>query len=318
MTVDITRTIGTQNVALSFDDQAAATRYGDVMVGAVREGQRRLLAAKKIAADAYTVVANGRASTGFYEVVQRYFKLSRPATSAAIEEYKQAVQRILECLSVTYEGLTQDGVAFGQLSQEKVKSGYKGQVPPTATEGMSAMFGSDTHKFTGCTPLGSPMLLDMALLLQNYPLAVNTIVHEATHKFCITWDHAYFGSGGRTINSDIQWYADCKVRILMEDRDNTFFATTPSSTLTRDAARTELLRVMNASNDLLDQPKRKPASAIEAAHQKACRDMDDKANRAAGSAFEAQSVRDLTPRKALNNADSFSCYVMEAPDSAFA
>ncbi len=117
------------------------------------------------------------------------------------------------------------------------------------------------------------------------------------------------------INAASSWFANLKMRLLMIDTDNKFFDTTPSRLMSRNLARAELRRVLKAENEAADAANRLDEQGLRAAFDQANNAVNTQAETAGRSVFANQKVRDLTTEKALNNANSYSCYVMEVPES---
>jgi hypothetical protein len=321
MSVPVAKQLGPRTVQFTFDTEQEAGKFADPALCALRDAEIKLTNARKQTADAIRVFAQ-RGFKGlnaeFLELMRMYFCLPLPKNDAEAFTYKQALARIQECLDVVGGAFPADGLEIGQLDKGDCSKGDKGLVPNTVAEGIKAYLTPNTHAFVGTTPLEANILVNFRLLESNYWLVVNTMVHEATHKFAGTWDHAYFGAGGARNNADTTWFANCSLKLMLEDPQDDYFRATPLRDWNRDQALARLDRALKASN--AKKPEGKRLSPDELAKQ--CRATEKEMNQGAASsgvsAFTTEKVKALTPTKALNNADSYSCYVVDMPDSCLA
>jgi hypothetical protein len=321
MPVTVAKQLGPLTVRFTFDNDQEARQFADPARCALRDAGIKLTNARKRAADAAIVFAragfNGLTAE-FLELMRMYFCLPFPKNDAEAFTYKQALARIQECLDVAGGAFPADGLEIGQLDKGDCSKGDKGLVPNTVAEGIKAYLTPNTRAFVGTTPLEANILVNFRLLASNHWLVVNTMVNEATHQFAGTWDHAYFGAGGARINADTTWFTNCSMKLMLEDPEDDYFRATPLRGWNRDQALARLDRALKASN--ARKPEGKRLSPDELAKQfRATQKVIHQGAPASGvSAFTTEKVKALTPTKALNNADSFSCYVVDMPDSCLA
>jgi hypothetical protein len=320
MPVTVFKQLGTMTVRFTFDTDPEARQFADPALCALRDAQVRLTHARKQTAEAYYAFTQQGAaglSAEFTRIMQLYFRLPPPTDDAGTFAYKEALARIQECLSVVGDAFPSDGMEIGQLDEGMCSGGTKGLVPNTFAEGVaSKLFTSDAHAFVGVTPLEGNILVNYELLQSSYWVAVNTLVHEATHKFARTWDHAYFGAGGAQINADITWFGNCKTQIYANDPTDDYFATTPQRNWDRGAALERLARAMRRSNEQERADKKLSLPELGTKFTAIVRTLNKQAAAAGQTDFLTDKVKALTPKKALNNADSYSCYVLEMPASS--
>jgi hypothetical protein len=238
-------------------------------------------------AQVYVTLPRGPAGLGedFRDLLRVSFMLPAPAASEAGPAYVDALKRIRSCLLQIHGAACGDVLEIQEL-EEGLPGWVKGYVPSTTIESLARLVRTRGHDFDSAEPLVAPLQLE----LDQRPKAIAWYwIHEASHKFALTDD---VGAG------------DDKAYFDGEDR----------------VAHWKGLRAVATNLEALDRTP--PAGAMPAALQQRLASVPfEAAVEARFQTFVRQDrflrvIHAVRSSDLLDNADSYSHFVMFQPDSS--
>jgi hypothetical protein len=312
MTVTVNKTVDGQKITVKYDDDAGDARYGDRLVSALREAKNKINAAVLMTAKAMHHLSDHDPSdfnNEFLELLQAYFCLPAP-TADKTQTYRDALKRIAECLQTTAPGLRRDGLVFQQISREHLAQGFKGIIIFGPLERLfTYVGGDDRHSFAGVTAAASDVYLMYPLLTSEYHGAVNTIVHECTHKFAHTVDHCYFGNWGLKGQRRAYWFSVATAKTLVVYDVGYWVSTRPEDQTVEAAVQAIRAGIAAKQARDVDSPQVSQALGVLLG------EIDVEVQQRMANYLDTDSYRALDTVKALNNADSYSNYIVSMPDT---
>ncbi len=311
MTVTVVKNVDNQTINIHYTVAPEDAVYGNLMIAAVREAKTRLNRA--ILATSKALVLVGDSPTELndtcVDLLQSYFCLPPPAP-ATRADYRATLMRIMECLRKVSPGLGKNGLTIQKIEQQHLNQGYQGFVKVGLLErALKFQGGDDAHAFAPVAELDSDIYLRYQLLTSNYEAAINTLIHECTHKFAHTVDHCYFANWGLKGQRETYWHAIAMAKTLIAYNVNYWMATAPPQQTRADASAAILAGVAATKNMVAT------SLAVGLEFKRLMLDIDAEVKTRMANYLDTPSYRDLTNVKALNNADSFSNYVISVPDS---
>lgn len=137
----------------------------------------------------------------FYDIVFGCFRIPEPRDRHGFEDYRRLMRRVQAMLRQVADGLATEGLAVSDLAPQFYKANESAQgesgkvagyIQPTTYQFLQMKFGSDFRNFWEEGHLAGPIHLNFGQLVDKPWQLKQTLIHEATHKFGRTWDHAYY------------------------------------------------------------------------------------------------------------------------------
>lgn len=137
----------------------------------------------------------------FYDIVFGCFRVPEPRDKHGFEDYRRLMRHVQAMLRQVGDGLATEGLAVSDMAPKFYKANESvqgelgkmaGYVPATDYEYLQMKFGSDFRRFWEEGHLAGPIHLNFGHLVGKPWQLKQTLIHEATHKFGRTWDHAYY------------------------------------------------------------------------------------------------------------------------------
>jgi len=120
-------------------------------------------------------------------------------------EYKNLMQYCRQVVDGVFRGITKDRFVICEVGKTNMKLAngqlVAGYVPTFGLETLSMyLYGSSAHQyFKQSCPLSGEVHVNVHDFIKNSWQICQTLIHEATHKFCRTIDVHYLGAGAVSI-----------------------------------------------------------------------------------------------------------------------
>ncbi len=307
----VLRQVDMQVIKIRCETIADNTTYGNLMVSAVREARNLVNQAIIKMARVSALLDNGDPhdlSDAVLELLQTYFCLPA-AAPANIATYRATVRRIRDLLNRIAPGIARSGLTFQKIAPNHLAQGFQGIIIPSVWERLGTWQGDDDqHNFSDTKDIASDVYLRYQLLTSNWDAAVNTIIHECTHKFAHTVDHCYFNNWGLHGQRLTHWLAVAMARTFVAINCN-YWAVTPQNQQTKQGAIAAIKVAMAASLNIAANTLQN-----ELAVARLLRDIDIEVQQRMANYLNTNDYQNLNNVRALNNADSYSNFIVSLPN----